>query len=287
MKLTLRKHITIDYPSGSALEYDKGMLYVIGDDTHEVLCLDTDWNEIKRIELFPYAGTRIPKPEKPDLECAAIAGDRLYVLGSGSVSPQRDVAFIVDLRDDSVKRANIVAFYSLFRDRHLIPEMNIEGLTVCRDKVLFFNRANTSHGNHLIITDQKILVKRFPDRFKVMPVRIPSLKGIPLGISGACYDTVSDRLILSASAENTNNAYDDGEVLGSVLALVDDITHKLDAAELVVDKLIVLDEADAEFAAQKIESVCITKATGNTYELVLVADNDQGHSTLFDVQLVV
>lgn len=283
MKLTLRKHTAIDYPSGSALEYDKGMLYVIGDDTHEVLCLDADWNAIKRIELFPYNGPRIPKPEKPDLECAAIAGDKLYILGSGSVSPQRDVAFIVDLHEDSVKRANTSAFYGLFRDRHLIPEMNIEGLTICRDKVLFFNRANTSHGNHLIITDQKILTKRFPDRFKVMPVHIPDLKGIPLGISGAAYDAARDILILSASAENTDNAYDDGEVLGSVLAMVRDITQKLDEPVLTVEELLVLDGPG--FNRQKIESVCITRVSGNSYDLVLVADNDQGNSVLFDVQL--
>ena len=124
MQINFLRNKIIDYPSGSALEYRKNY----------ILCLDKNWNEVNHLKLFEYEGVRIPKPEKPDLECATIIGDMLYVVGSGSVSPQRDVAFLVNLAEEKIKKISTAAFYSIFRDRNLIAEMNIEGFTDCKDK---------------------------------------------------------------------------------------------------------------------------------------------------------
>ena len=49
MNLKLLRHSMIDYPSGSALEYYKEVLYVIGDDVNYILCLDAAWKEVKHI----------------------------------------------------------------------------------------------------------------------------------------------------------------------------------------------------------------------------------------------
>jgi hypothetical protein len=67
-----------------------------------------------------------------------------------------------------------------------------------------------------------------------------------LGISGACYDEKNDVLFLTASAEDTNNAYDDGEIIGSTLAIVYNAYQKLDnqSLEIVIDELIELDTID-------------------------------------------
>lgn len=285
MKLKLLRKVVLDYPSGSALEYHNGSLYVIGDDVHYILSLDDQWNIIRRIELFESVWERIPKPDKPDIECAAVIGDVLYLLGSGSKSPQRDVAFIVQLSDCSVKKINTAAFYGIFRDRNLVGEMNIEGFTGCRDRLLLFNRGNTSQPNSLIITDRKILKKQFPDRFKVIPVEIGSLDNIMLGISGAGYCEVNDVLFLTASAENTSNTYDDGDIIGSVLGIVYDASTALDASIFTVKHLIALDKVDAVFSKQKIESVCITRQLDKIYNCVLVADNDDGKSVLFEIEI--
>jgi hypothetical protein len=83
MQINFLRNKIIDYPSGSALEYRNGISYLIGDDVNHILMLDDDWNVIGRLQLFEYDGLRIPKPEKPDLECATIIGDMLYVVGSG------------------------------------------------------------------------------------------------------------------------------------------------------------------------------------------------------------
>lgn len=287
MQINLLRNKFIDYPSGSALEYHNDIAYLIGDDVNHILCLDKDWNEINQLKLFDFDGDRIPKPDKPDLECATIIGNMLYVIGSGSKSPQRDVAFLVNLTDYKIKKISTAAFYSIFRDRNLIAEMNIEGFTDCRDKLLFFNRGNTSQPNQIIITDQKILKKQFPDKFKVMPVVIGSLNNIALGISGACYDAENDILLLTASAEDTDNAYDDGIIIGSAIGVVYDAYQKLGKKELVIDELQELEKMDTLFANQKIESICITSKSENKYICTLVSDNDNGKSELFEVSLQV
>jgi len=286
MQINFLRNKIIDYPSGSALEYRNNILYVIGDDVNYILCLDKNWNEVNHLKLFEYEGVRIPKPEKPDLECATIIGDMLYVVGSGSVSPQRDVAFLVNLAEEKIKKISTAAFYSIFRDRNLIAEMNIEGFTDCKDKLLFFNRGNSQQPNQLIITDQKILKKQFPDRFKVMPVKIGKLNNINLGISGACYDEINDILLLTASAEDTSNAYDDGKIIGSVLAIIDNAYEQLSKSVLDIEQIIYLDKIDNAFKEQKIESICITESKNNFYKCTLVADNDDGKSQLFEIEIV-
>lgn len=286
MQINFLRNKIIDYPSSSALEYRNGISYLIGDDVNHILMLDDDWNVIGRLQLFEYDGLRIPKPEKPDLECATIIGDMLYVVGSGSVSPQRDVAFWVNLAEEKIKKISTTAFYSIFRDRNLIAAMNIEGFTDCKDKLLLFNRGNTQEANQLIITDHKILKKQFPDRFKVMPVTIGKLKGTNLGISGACYDAVNDVVLLSASAENTSNAYDDGEIIGSVIGVAYNAYQKLSDAEFSVDEWIELESVHPKFNKQKVESICISQQYDKSYTCTLVADNDDGKSVLFEVEII-
>lgn len=285
MKIEFKRTKLIDYPSGSALEFYHEKLYVVGDDINYVLCLDENWNEIDTIKLFDFDGDRIPKPEKPDLECATIIDNTLYIVGSGSLSPQRDVAFIVDLTSHKLKKISTTSFYSIFRSKQLIVEMNIEGFTDCKDKLLFFNRGNTEQPNQLIITDNKILQKQFPNKFKVIPVNIGKLNDVSLGISGACYDEVNDVLLLTASAENTNNAYDDGDIVGSTLCIVYNIYNKLQQQELLIDEMIPLDNIDVVFVKQKIESICITNKDKKNYTCVLVADNDDGKSVMFEVEV--
>ncbi|MCB0508687.1 MAG: hypothetical protein R2739_02170 [Chitinophagales bacterium] len=285
MHITLKRKQTLNYPSGSALEYYKKTLFVIGDDINYILCLNENWEEINRINLFDFDGERIPKPDKPDLECATIINDVLYLVGSGSKSPQRDVAFFIFLSEMKVKKISTAAFYSIFRDRNLVSEMNIEGFTDCKDKLLFFNRGNTQQPNQLIVTDHNILKKQFPDKFKIIPIQIQALNGINLGISGACYDEKNDILILSASAENTDNAYDDGEIEGSVIAVVHNAYQKIQAQELCMDAVVELEKIDTALTKQKIESVCITNVENGIYSCVLVADNDNGKSELFEIEL--
>ena len=46
-----------------------------------------------------------------------------------------------------------------------------------------------------------------------------------------------------------------------------------------------LDKIDIAFTKQKIESVCIDHSENKNYNLILVADNDDGKSVLFELNL--
>ena len=51
------------------------------------------------------------------------------------------------------------------------------------------------------------------------------------------------------------------------------------------DRIIDLDSLDDRFKGHKIESGCIVSENKNEYQLVLVADDDKGTSTLFKIRL--
>lgn len=284
MQIKLNRFKTIDYPSGSALEFYDNTLFLIGDDSNKVICLDNNWSIINTIQLFEFDGKRIPKPDKADLECATIIGQTLYIVGSGSKSPQRDVAFLVDLLTTNIEKTNLTAFYSNIRNNESINELNFEGFTVCKDKLLWFNRANSKQDNQLIVSSQSILQQQ-TESFEIIPINIGNINDIPLGISGASYCEKNDILFITASVEDTENAYDDGKILGSAIAIIQNFSEKLKHKNLEIDELILLDKVDNVFIQQKIEAICIVEQTDNIYKCSLVADNDTGNSVLFEIEI--
>ena len=86
---------------------------------------------------------------------------------------------------------------------------------------------------------------------------------------------------MTVSTEDTRNSMDDGAIGKSYLWIIKNITTKKRWKAVNPDKIIDLDAADARFRGQKIESVCITKETNKSLYLTLVADNDDGTSSLF------
>ena len=80
---------------------------------------------------------------------------------------------------------------------------------------------------------------------------------------------------------------DDGEIIGSTIGIVYNAYKKLNEQEFVIDELIELDAVNPVFEKQKIESICITNHSENKYTCTLVADNDDGKSVLFEVEITI
>lgn len=287
MILKLLQSKQINYPSGSALEFYNDEFFVVGDDINYILCLDKAFHETRKIKLFEFDGIRIPKADKPDLESATILNDILYILGSGSKMPQRTYAFTVNLRDESIAKKSMHSFFSKIESQKIIQEINIEGFANYKDRLLFFNRGNTPEPNYLIITSLAIFENSDVNDLRIIPIEIGKLNGVNLGISGACIDEQNDILFITASAEDTNNAYDDGAILGSVIGIVPNFSTKLNTHSLEIKAVIKLDEANDVFLEQKIEAICITEQFENKYQIALVADNDDGKSVLFGIELTI
>jgi hypothetical protein len=274
-----------NYPSASSIEYNDGKLYLMGDDATYLLVLDTNLNIIDSIPLISYPGKRIPKDIKPDLEASALNADNLFLFGSGSLSPYRNSGWKYNLKTKDKDSINLEPLY--LKAKALgVEQINIEGACFISGKLILVNRGNKGYThNHLIITDEKLWESDSNLQISVVPVVTGKDYSSFRGISGLCYAKESDKLIMTVSTEDTKSSYEDGAIGKSYLWIIDDISTKLNKKSIRRDRLIDLEYIDSRFKGQKIESAAVIKETDKLIYLALVADNDDGSSTVFKMSI--
>lgn len=282
----------LSYPSASSVEFYDGVLYVMGDDATDLLVLDTNLNVIDSIHFIDYAGRRIPKDSKQDLEASALykdnTGTALFLFGSGSITPNRDKGWWYYFETKIKDSVSFQTLYSQLK-KSGINQINIEGACFIYKSLLLSNRGNKNYPiNHLIYIDDAL--RSFWDKdssfhLKIMPFEPEKDTSLFKGISGLCYSRQSDQLIMTVSTENTRSAYEDGAIGKSYLWVIDSISNKLKSKTVTSDKVIDLEEIDPRFKGQKIESATIIEETKEFMRLVLVADNDDGSSTIFKMSI--
>lgn len=279
----LKEYKLLDhYPSASGIEYFNNNYYIIGDDANNLLVLDSNLNPLDSIQLYNYPEKRIPKAVKPDLEAVLTTTDKkLMLLGSGSILPQRNIGWLFD---PATKQKDSIRLDTLYaRILQSGPkELNIEGAASIPGGIVLANRGNKSYPkNQLIFTGKECWKNQ--DR---TPIAVVSLGGNTdtakfSGVSGIDYCRKSDRLILTVSTEDTRSSHEDGAIGKSYLWIIENISSKKGWKAINPNQVIELDGIDPKFEGQKIESVCITKETRDFLHLVLVADNDNGSSSIF------
>jgi hypothetical protein len=277
----------LNYPSASAIEYYDGKLYVMGDDATTLLVLDTNLNIIDSILFISASVKRIPKDIKPDIEASAVYPDsnNIIFFGSGSLSPKRDVALRYSPKFKTKGHISLSSLYGQIKASG-IKELNIEGACLINDKLILVNRGNKGYPhNQLIITHKIFWKKDSIYEFNIVSLETQKDTTSFKGISGLCYAKQSDLLIMTVSTENTRNSYDDGEIGKSYLWTIQPISKKIFNTTIIPDKIIDLEKIDPRFKKQKIESVTVIDETDQLINLVLVADNDDGSSTIFKFSL--
>ena len=153
-------------------------------------------------------------------------------------------------------------------------------------KLILVNRGNKGYPhNHLIITDEKFLDNDSSFQTFITPFAPQKDTASFKGVSGLCYAKESDQLILTVSTENTRNSYDDGAIGKSYLWIIDNISTKINNKALGTKRVIDLEYIDSRFKGQKIESATVIKETDKLIYLALVADNDDGSSTVFKMSI--
>src|SRR4030095_7786934 len=274
----------LDYPSASSIEFYDGKLYMMGDDATKLLVLDTNLNIIDSLPLLLYPANRIPKDIKPDLEASALNADNLFLFGSGSL-PNRNFAWKLNLKTKYNDSINLEPLF-LKAKKLGVEQINIEGACFVSGKLLLVNRGNKGYPhNHLIITDDKFLNN--DSSFQVFIIPFAPQKDITSfkGISGLCYASESDQLILTVSTEDTKNSFDEGSIDKSYLWIISKISTKIIDSALGTKRVIDLEYIDSRFKGQKIESATVIKETDKLIYLALVADNDDGSSTVFKMSI--
>ena len=156
MKLELLDFIELEnYPSGTGIEFYDDKIYIVGDDSRDLLVMNKKWNKPTLINLFDSAEKKIPSSEKSELEAVTVlAVDKkphLLIIGSGTTD-KRDKALLLNLKTNAINWINLSVFYKRIRAAG-IPELNIEGIAEVYDYLVLANHGNsTNPDNQLIIT---------------------------------------------------------------------------------------------------------------------------------------
>ncbi|MBC8111733.1 MAG: hypothetical protein H7Y04_11795 [Verrucomicrobia bacterium] len=284
-----------DIPSASGIECLQEKLYIIGDNTAYMFVLDTHKNFIARKRILPFTASAenvIPKKQKPDFEALTALSspylNQLLVLGSGSQSPERDKAFLIDTENlfEEVKTYSLTGIYDFLRSLPEVAEgyrLNIEAATVAGDKIYLFQRGNIS-GNNVMI---RYKIPDFLDFMtgkstkqpmpSIFAFNLPEMAGLRAGFSGAC--TLDEHTILfTASVEDTADEIEDGATLGSFVGLID--LRNLQKTPICLPVL-----CNNETFTGKIESITMIAKQNQSIEAVAVTDSDGGDSWLLELEI--
>ena len=276
------------YSSASTVERYKDKLYVMGDDAPYALVLNLQLQVVDTIHLFQNTLQRIPKKQKADIECGSVFSDStLLWLGSGSIV-NRQFGWRFHLVTKDTQQIAMESFYERLKLSG-IGTLNLEGMAVTPQQVILANRGNEKNPvNSLIFTSHAFWKEQ--DRAKLSVVRAGhqpksnKSKGF-VGISGLTYSTRFDRLFTTVSTEKSTDGIKDGPIGESYIWVFDDISTKRNFLAINPSNIIDLNEVDARFKGQKIESAAILEENNQFIWLVLTADNDDGTTTLFEIKV--
>lgn len=283
MEINILNKIKIDKISGGSGIVKSGDTYhIIGDDSPFLFSLNSDFKISSKTPLLDsvnFSDKRIIKSKKPDFEAIEmIEKNEIVVFGSGSKSPQRNSFMRILLKDSLIiEKYDISHLYSNLRNLPLFKdsELNIEATAFHNNQIFLFNRKK----NLIIRFEYKELLTYlrgeipFPHP-EIRQFFLPKIKGIEAGFSGATALKGEPKIIFTASVEDTYNAYDDGEVLGSFIGMID-ISNNNVAESFRYCQI------PNTGANLKVESVTIEKeiSSGKT-RVILITDDDKGNSTL-------
>lgn len=283
LNIVIQKIISLpEIPGASGIEHVGGFYYITGDNSPFLFQLNDEFIIQKKIAIYADSAAvndTLPKKIKPDFEAMTPVHHTppfdLYIFGSGSKSPVRDILKRVDLDDpNNSDTISLVLFYeklvALTGD-----ELNIEAAFCTADELHLFNRASNKVYVVKLNQFEKFLSSGDLPEVSVLAFQLPSVRGIHCGFSGACLMPETKAAIFTASAENTTDWIADGDVLGSYIGIID--FSAADPSATIEFIEIPFKESNK---ISKVESVCIRKIKGKSIEICMVADNDDRGSEL-------
>ncbi len=276
-----------NYPSGSGMASYKSNFYIVGDDAASLWQLDSNYKKIGQIDLYASIEKRIDKSIKEDIEAMAIIEKKdsasLLLMGSGSTE-LRQQGWEINLKDGKKRKLSLSIFYRRLQLAG-IKEINIEGITKTEQGFILANRGNLNYKmNYLIFTSADFYTNQESAPITLVKFGFQKENEF-LGISGLCYSYKSGHLYGTLSTEETKNSLDDGAIGSSSFFILKDVLQKQKLAAVNPNVQVDLTEIDKRFDKQKIESLGIIQEENTLIKLLLAADNDNGETTLFEVEI--
>jgi len=289
MKLELLDFIELEnYPSGSGIEFYDDNIYVIGEESRDLLVMGKKWNKPTLISLFDTTDKKKPVPVNSELESMTVLSvekkPHLLIIGSGTATT-KNKALLLNLKNNAMRPIDLSVFYNRIKAATSLP-LNIEGVAEVYDYLVMVNRGTN---NHLIITKPDFWKDQEKASLQPIIVDFDSAKLTTgkLGISGLTYSDKHEDLFLTISTEDSDSKTT-GEKSGkNYLAIIENLYRKIgrEKGKIKLNQLIDLSEADKRFEGCRIESVCVQSSKDHSIKLQLVGDDENGKTLLFKVFL--
>jgi hypothetical protein len=223
------------------------------------------------------AGTKLLKPDLEVACPAEVDGEpAVLLLGSGS-APRRMRGVLVRLADGEplVRAGDLGPVYERVAECLGAPlaHLNLEGGSRHETTVRWFNRGNLAAGVRSASVDVPVedLVAAVLGRADPVTVPVERPRSYDLGEVDGVGLEVTDavalpdgRMLVSAAAEDSPDAIDDGPVVATALALVDD-----------GDVLAVASIPELHGRVHKVEGLALREADGDVLHLLAVVDDDE------------
>jgi len=283
MKFRLINSFPLVVPAVSGMEFYDNNLVLISDSANEISICNQQGELIQILHSKDLKINELPKKDKADFEASTLINYKnsrfLLVLGSGSTVKNRNLAKLFDLNSDTAFQFYLFPFYDVIRTKYCIEikDWNIEALACYQNRLYFFNRGTNSIFEVNQTDFFNFLEQKHTDfSSKIYRLKMNQLNGFELGISGVNVDE-NGTFYCTASAENTSDWYNDGEIIGSVIATfnIDELNNEM---TLLFEPFVI----NGKLAPIKLEAIC---QTNNRNRFFVASDNDGEKSMLYEIEL--
>lgn len=271
---------------GSALEMHQGKIALIADDHTRFYYSENEGTTWSSLSLVPDAPASLEKPLKYDWEAMTLlpVGHARFIclLGSGSKSPQRDIAALVSLRSfQTISLVNVQQWYHSLRALSGLgsEHFNIEAAVVADQSLFLFNRGLKDQHHLAFQCSLKDCAQYFLENTSnipsatLHPFKTPLIENYSSGLAAMSPLSENRQLYLaSCTAEDTTNSYDDGPIIGSAIAL-----YQYHQGHWNLMHAIPLCDASGNPLSLKVEGITkAEKLDKNLYKCYFITDQDTG-----------
>jgi hypothetical protein len=256
----------------SGLVFYENSYYLIADHSKVLYQYEIPSKKLHKISLEDTLHENLSKKKKLDLESITLVNGTLYLFASGSKKNRHD-CYLVDVKTQKVEKKSLKNFYQLLQQKANLPanEINIEGSVFYQNKWYFLQRGNGElEKNGIFVVNHPDFLKADDIIFK--PIKLPKINNVSVTFTDATL--VEPYIYFTAAAEGTNNTYNDGEILDSMVG-------KISLPDLKVEKLYKLPRKI------KTEGITLLKQEQEQLTFILSEDNDSDdkHSTLYSLTM--
>lgn len=241
--------------AASGIIYLNDNIYLIGDNSGFLYKYGISSKNLLKFPILENAKENIIKKEKPDFEAITLRNNKFYIFGSGSTK-KREIRVKFDLVNNEASTKDVSDLYEKLKNKANFTDddLNIEGSFYWNENLYLLNRGNGEfYKNGIFIYNKEF------DNVIYKPIKLPIINNVETSFTDAIVQ--ENKIYFLACAENTSNTYDDGEIYGSIIGIINIETFELEQTLQITNN-------------QKFEGITLYSQSENEISFLLCEDND-------------